>query len=537
MKKIKLLSAGLLTGISLLGFNPAQAQFKWSAQRPQDLFGPASTLISGVQNTGNDVTNFQSSELKVMVWDGDRPALGWSWKDGLVTGTIDLAGSNLRGTITDPDVVITHDETGNIIVTYVLHKDNTSSIWAEVWGFRGSSLALLQAPVQVDNLNGSNSSNPNIDLDFYLRDHGAVITFEQGGEIYGRIFNPATGPDRNIFNVSGRCFSGNNSQPDVAMYLENKTGGQTIVSFTYIHNDGRNKTLVLQQEDINNLINQAGSDCRVAYEVETVPAWQTLENPRIAAPTQLVTGIDPYDCQIVAHLNDSRKDYITGYNLNGTANGRGNIVRNILNNGYALSDCSNRFPAVSYVGKAIIASWVYDDGGCQQINGSEEILVKQLDLSGAPLYTDYSVVNDALVGSQRTVSVAGRHSIQNKALYTFYDEAYEGILYKSALFTNQNLRQGNASGLATLNSKLQVYPMPVTGTSTINYTIEEGEVSVALALYSLTGQKVKTLPVQNQAVGNYTTPLEKTGSELVPGLYELRLSSNKKQQSTKVVIQ
>ncbi|KAA9345654.1 T9SS type A sorting domain-containing protein [Adhaeribacter soli] len=545
MKNVKLLTLSLLTGGFLFAANPTQAQFQWAANPDNIMADPGGNQIYKVENTGNDVGEYNGKEFKIMAWDGLKPSFGWDWANGSVVGSEYIKGTSL-GTVRDPDIVMDAHWFGRIIITYELDQGSGPEIWAELWEFDGSNMNLINGPQQVDIPGNGPSSNPNIDTDF--KNKFGIITFEQNNEIYahGFEFYGSGGLNGNIFKVSGSCVSGvKSSQPDVALYFDWNTG-QTVVSFTYVYDDGSNKVLLLQQEDYYDVLNNGSSNCNIVYKVDYVNSGSVLETPRIAAPHQNISS-DPYDVQIVAHRIDNSNwlDQIVAYSMNAGAHGPGNFYTTVVNDQHSLEKCPNLYPAVAFVDKTVVVAWAYEDSNCGIINKDYEIVVRQLDYTGIPYYTDYSIANFDLNGNQYAPSVAGRHDMNNETLYSFYDDKQEYILYKSSHHSNQNLRKGNTkpftpatAGNTASKAGLNVYPMPVQNQATLQFTVAEGETVHALELYNLTGQKVRTFAASGKKAGVHSVEFNKkaAGSELASGVYLLRLTTNKSSQAIRVAV-
>lgn len=515
--------------------NPLQAQFVY-ATTPDDMIADQwGNNIHRVQNTGNDVGEFNGRPLKVMTWDGTLPSLGWDWGPGGSIASLELQGYSWGGRISDPDVVVDPMGKGYTAVTYVMDLGSGPAIWAELWRFNGSSMTPVMSPVQIDDLSGNPASNPNIDIDNDGSGDG-VITFEQDGKIYARAINIFNGPSGNLFDVSGRCLSGGKSfHPDVATFYD-KNRGNTIVSFTYVFDDGSDKILILQQEELSDIMNNPAASCNILKVIDKTPSFNLLQMPRIAAPSPNVSS-DPYDVQVVAHLKDLF-DRIKGYNKNMAAHGSGNVVTTILNSTSRLDNCNHGAPAVTYVDRSIIVGWTTMDVTCRLINGDDEILVRQLHDDGTPQYGIYAVANQNMGGNQFAVSVAGRYDLNLETFYTFYNDKDKFIIYKSSHNQNQAIRKGNVAETANTPAGLTVYPSPLQEKATINFTIGKDETAVALELYSLNGRKVRTYDVQGKTSGTHSLALNRSaeGSALASGIYLLRLNTSKTSQAIRVVI-
>ncbi|KAA9338983.1 T9SS type A sorting domain-containing protein [Adhaeribacter soli] len=540
MKKTSTHLLSLFTGLFLLMTSlTAQAQF-FPAVTPDDvMIDPTGGNIFSVRNTGNDVVDYSGRELRVMTWDGLNPSFGWDFDYGASVGSLRIEGLNL-GFVSDPDIVGDPQGSGLIAITYLLNQGGSNETWVEIHRFNGSTFNLYMPPMQVDNGSGTVCDNPNIDLDF--GPGRAVITYEQGSRIYARvldIFAPIL--LGNIFEVSGPCIGMPGFHPDVACYFDQNTGN-TTVTFTYIVYNGVQKRLVIQQEDLNFIISNPNTSCSAVYYPYNVAMSEVLDYPRVAAPIQNPLN-HPRDMHVVVRHGNPSMALIAGFTHHASSYGVGTIYPRKLNTEHNIYMCGdNSRPAVTYKGDYLIATWTYKDG-CY-ISGDSEIIMRLMMPDGATLYPDYSLVNVNLSGDQMASSVSGRHNyISDNTFYSFFDYNVNFMRYKSSDCANTNLRIARPEkpepAISKVNEGLKIYPVPVTGKASIEFSIGKEETGYSVEVVSITGKVVRTIDLKGAKEGNYKLEFnkEKGSLSLPAGVYLVKLNSSKTTKLTKFILQ
>jgi hypothetical protein len=117
---------------------------------------------------------------------------------------------------------------------------------------------------------------------------------------------------------------------------------------------------------------------------------------------------------------------------------------------------------------------------------------------------------------------------------------YPNLNYK-ADSTSIYLNPSSTTGINTivLNSeiKLNVYPNPIKGTATIEYSIlSNKEQKVALDIYNILGMKISTLINANQQNGTYKVYFNSENNNLNSGIYFIRLAVDGKIITKRVVV-
>lgn len=444
-----------------------------------------------VSNTGNDVVEFMGLPLKISVWDGQTPSLHWDFNNGAVTGE-----SQLQTSFTfvpdipfDPDVVINRTGTGEFIIVYQW----SGRIFFEAWRFNGVTCIPVESPTVVSSGAGF-AKSPDIDQS----DVTGAMVWEENHKIYGRTINMSTyamGPEVQF----GTCLSGQNREPDVAVY---DNGSERIASVVFINKFAGTTELIYQRHDLTAFEGGDPTTCTppLFWVLKSLPSgsWSGFKKPRIAATPYHVTLAHDYrDCQIVAtELYPGGYTKVVGFNHDEDVHGGEdfNMVTYTDAPSVDLQDCFNLFPVVSYVNcQRIMIEWFYHPGGsgpCLPITGWH-IIGRQLDMSGLPIYDDYAQisVNNGL--AYATPSVSGRFlagTFSSQSIFSTYSEALAfDIYYKNSDCTMPGMK---AHTTATLEqTQVEVFPNPFS--NRLNIKFDSELLPTSIDILNVKGQLLK----------------------------------------------
>ncbi len=455
--------------------------------------GFAETNASGsnqiqVSNTGNDVLDFFGYPLKISVWDGHSPSLHWDFNNGAVTGEKQLQTStySVPDLPYDPDVVINRNGSGEFIIVYQW----MGKICYEAWDFNGVTCNPIIPPTVVSS-GPAFANRPDIDQ----ADETAAMVWEQDFKIYGRTINMSTyvmGPQVQF----GTCLNGENRQADVAVY---DNGVDRIASVVFINKDAGISSLMYQRHDLTAFEGGGPTNC-FAPELrvlKTLPSgyWSGFQKPRIAATPYHVTFPHDYrDCQIVAtEFYPTGHTKVVGFNHDEDVWGPESFNQMTYTDppSIDLQNCGNFIPVVSYVNcQRIMVEWWYHPTGwgpCLPIFGYH-IIGRQLNMSGVPIYPNYSQISVNNGFEYGTPSVSGRFlaaTTASQSIFSTYSEAsLFDIFYKTSDCTMPGMK-GNIS--TTLEpSEIEVFPSPFS--NQLNIKLDAKAIPTSIDILNVKGQ-------------------------------------------------
>lgn len=379
----------------------------------------------------------------VMCWD--EPNAGIGWKDEMTgqSGNMALVSPIPGYDISDADIVV--NENGDCFIIYIVF--NYLYIEHYFYDQPGNNLLFVQ-PFNIPT--NFNPSNPNIDIGH----NGEVVAvWEEGGDIFAIFRDPVTGfANQNIRLIAS---GGMYRDPDIAIY-SHPWHNDKIVNITYIENSGITEQVDVMRGTYADLVNN--NMANFSFFTRGMPAnlpFESYGRPRIAANTIFDAQ---YDYTITVDFFDyaNNRNRILGFNTNSLSGNVDFIVNDKpvkhLPSGQMIEldlFCGNYEPVVTYCGDYFIIAWVFDDHGCDPgipnpVGVYTDILARQYNFDATLAYPTYSIVNHTLNWWQQNISVAGRFSPNNNALYTFYynDNQSKDIMYKSSHFNNQALKKG-----------------------------------------------------------------------------------------------
>ncbi len=490
-------------------------------------------------NTGCDVTQDSRGQLRVFVWESSATAstIGWEWTPAsgtpVVKNTQQIAGPS-TGTITDPDVVVTHPSSTTsliyILVTY-LHKTSTGqpNVFYEMWSFNPSNPTAALAKVIQNSVGTTHAvrvnptpststtpcSSPNVDVNSHDLTGGTIVTagdacivFAQNGNIFARVRQRVQQGWVNTIPVGGlstNTYQANSNglpckQPDVAMSYD--YGDDRIVHLTYVEIDAVAGT----QQVINH--QPAFTNVRIGNNIgdpETsllsAPSSHTIEFPRVATPAIPLSGNDVTDyCVVVRQSIASPVNQV----IWALGQNQGIFFDTDLNS--SIKGSTNERPVVTYAGDAIDVSWQYKSATGCTASVAYDVLQRWLYWGGNVGSANYSRVNTTTTGDQRIPCTAGRDltayypgtGLYYPAMYGFYDANAGAIKFKLASYANDPLRPApptNPGQPANPAEPIEVYPNPATGAATLHLPATAAKQEVVI-MDLLTGRTVarRTLP-------------------------------------------
>ena len=471
--------------------------------------------------------------LQVMVWGGGNPAFGWDYAG--TTGTAPIAGSGI-GNISQIDIVTDPSANPGDERVLIIYETNFSEVYFEVHSWTGATFTLTAGPTL---LSGSSSSvsHPNVDIYFNGR---AVMTWSENGVVYAQGYVlPALNLSPNVFKPSA-CITADCDRSDVASFRPNGAPGNRT-NFIFVANYGSFEELIIQRASWNQVWNGVSPVCAFGWtnviDAVTLSAEQ-FGVPRIACPNRLFPGLYVReDLSAVCLKYDNSTAFYTINNYTHHALSFGLNVFNtqpINTNPFDLSPCGNKYPTVSYAGEFIISTWTFDD--CMGlINGDLDIVARQLNFDGNPVFNDYSLVNQNVFGQQLYSANDGKFSTTQDCFYAWSDGTNQSIDYKFSFFTNQSLRKSTSSeALETEPTALEalefsVFPNPVADNAVFSIDLADNEIAESLEVYSLSGQLVDRVALTETGVGN--NQVEWQAAELPTGVYVVRLITNQRSES------
>ncbi len=536
MKTSKTILIGLMSAIVLTFSSSAVfAQFTLATTPEKYLPGTGSTVA--VQHVAADMTAFKSSELRVMAWDGDVASWAFDYRDGFLRGIFPLGqnGPASLGAPMDPDVVVDPSGSGRSIVVYI--DGNTNQIYREIFEYTDLGGKVVDAPKLVNPSPGICSS-PNVDVS---PNGDVVITWVQDGDVFARRFSFANDLYPHVLKVNGNDpispANGTCTSADVAIsgISSSVNGGNYMVDIVYNSDLATKSTTILQRLSLDEITSGGKGTKNKGYGfTKQIMSGElgTLGAPRIAAPAN--GALSPFDFTVVMRISDGIVDHIVALTHNLAINGFDNVVYHEINTKpNDLSTCTNSDPVVAYVGNSIITAWTYTDTACALLNGDQDVIVRQLDLSGNWLYPDYSVADLDINGNQLTPAISGRFSTTGLTFYAYFDQDKRDIAYKSSEFANLSLKKGSES-LPVAETSMEAYPIPMGNEATLNINIAKGETPVSLNVYNLSGQIVDQFDATSLNEGNNLITWNTKQENIDAGVYLIRLITDKTTKSITV---
>jgi len=507
---------------------------------------PEQQLIAqrSIQNTGCDIQAFSlGGTMGVAVCDGNIPKFTWKLS-GSASSYAAIAGTG-GGTITDPDIVLTHDGQ-NAIIVYI----QDGHCYYESWKWNTSLLTFqLNQSATLLSTALNTCTNPNIDIG-YSSNNGInyiVATWDEYmmiGSVYtvrGSVgfYNSST--NNFVFGPKVSITSSTNSyQPDVCINTDFSSGASTslnYVTFTYIQGSlTGTHSLCYRGDTWDDLYNNAGAGLNVQVTLKSAiyPTFG-LSRPRISANlgNNGLTLTNQKDFEIVVENLSDGGYKILGFNLDQGVQNPEVVITGSPN----ISNVNNGYPVVACMTDVIIVSWVY--GGV--INGGtpNEILSRQIcKISGCTIgtvapnnTTFYSVVNNNLQSNQHAPSIAGKNGLGN-TLYVWHDAgsgafSISTLQYKISLSLNTSLKLVNTDELE--NGELNFYPNPASTCVILDFGKNETWIGSQAVIMNMEGQTVKKFTIEN-----LSTSFEV--SNLKEGLYFIKVINSDQMVLKKVVI-
>ena len=536
MKRITFLQWACLL-LAFCGFSlQTQAQFVLASTPDNSASGPGTA--TNVVHTGTAEVEIPlgGTPFQVNCWDGASPS--WSWDLGGFTGTQPIAGTGF-GTVSDPDIVA--DPTAapgseRVLIVYILN----GRVFFEVHQRFGFAFANIVPPTMI-NGGATPCSFPNVDVS---RLGNVAFTYTQNGTVFGRGYNlPALALSPALVPISGCSGSTNNDRSDVAIFEPSITPGDWV-NFVYVATYGTSSArLCLQRIPFATLFGGGAPSCVFGnfHFLDGVSlSTEQFGIPRIACPTQFISFFDPKDLSIVClkYVNSTATYFVENYTHQAMSWGVDNFNQNTINNApFNISNCGNKYAAISYVGRFIIPVWIHEDcnGLIPGSGGNLDVVARQLNTNGNPwFFGTYSVVNTNVAGGQYWPSVAGRFSSAYDGFYCFYDQPTQDVLYKSSYFYNQSLKLHEEEEVAEEAAEFGVFPNPITENANITFSIGENEVGQEIAVFDVSGKQVARYNISNRGEGNHTIAWEENGQRLPAGLYIVHLVTDQRSETLKV---
>lgn len=502
-----------------------------------ELMASASTQVQ-VSNTGSSVMMYLGAPLRISVWDGQTPGFHFDYNNGAVTGEFPLQASaySVPDIPFDPDVVIDVNYGRDIIIVY---KWGTH-IFREIWRFTGLTCMPVSGPTVVSS-GALACQSPNIDQGVST---GAIV-WEQGGRVLARSIDMATyvmGPQVQY----GSCIPVNCLQPDVAVY---QNGSAALVNVVFYTNGGNTQDLIIHRSSLSDLTSGVTPAC-------SYPQFQVLSShtigtayflaPRVASfPFLTGSPHDPRDCEIVVgKILPSLNTQILGFNHRASAWGPNNYNPSILSMapGADLTPCGNFLPAVSYVAcDQIMVEWWYHptvSGPCLPLP-DQHILGRQLDLSGNPLYPNYSKIDwNTAYYKFGTPSVAGRYIAQygpNGSILSTYSESMAQLMFYKYSDCNIPFLKTAASDNFTESKADRVFPNPFNQSFTIEWEINSDDPVQSIQLMDMAGRILAQKEVPSEMADWGSVEMGENG--IPAGIYWVQLERASGNKMIKVIKQ
>ncbi len=481
-----------------------------------------------VVNTGNDMIGYEIQgtpfRMKITVADGSDPHIVFKKEDvyggGLVQTDIIDNIICLNTEIEDPDVVLVENLslTSETVDALIVFETVNGAINLVIKTFDNGNNSWFPNQNYSNGINLGQGTNPNIDIS------GSglfAITWEDNGNIMSitgicnYLGNYTFGPVVTIYDKSANQGL-NASLPDVSV---NYYGGASTYTdvVTYCFIEDKTKKLYVYQDDFNNLFGGVANITNLSIR-HSFNSTDMLGIPRIATPDNDHGGApyDEFDYTIVMGGVIDPQPGSMNYSILGFNKHFGTLS----DYNYEYSSTPNIYegkPVVAYAGDIIIVAWEIDAWGGNNFGlDGRDIIQHQLTYNGSFATAYYSRVNMDVTETQAIPSVAADYSYD--VLYSFYDENYMNIRFKSSHCNNQNLRIGRQHDI------IGIYPNPTTDILNVN-TKEDASIQ----LFDINGRMVYQ---DFLAAGNHKLDVSSYGK----GVYILRLNRMNDVQTQRVVI-
>ncbi|MCX6291659.1 MAG: T9SS type A sorting domain-containing protein [Bacteroidetes bacterium] len=384
---------------------------------------PINSGSTDVKHTNNDFREWTASSvdytMKVIVWDGTYPGLGWD--DGHSTGSV-LLGHGISGVVPfNPDVSLSSDGRWAIVVYEDL--GNSNSIVAETYQWN-NGYNLYNTTVLFKS--GASPKIDNNDNDYF------AIVWMKDSPQYGAIYScvvdlSGSGNSPNYYNEVVLQDAGSNNlsfyDPDVTVNADN-------VYYTFISDDGTDNTVNVEIQGWGAVESGSLSTGSSIYELQYSSSLYVYSKPRISS-NRISNWLSYMDWAVVAEAVNSNNNPST-QEIHGFIKWMSNLptVPYVYNNGslqgsssYDMSMIPNYEPVVSYIADYLYFLWTVDNssntlaGNLALIDQQDVIAIRtQWDgyIYGTNYYpSDYYVANYCTRNNDFAPSVSGRFAINS----------------------------------------------------------------------------------------------------------------------------
>lgn len=499
---------------------PVQAQFT-TAVIPETFVGVGASC----GNTGNDIRKSITGlgVMSVNVWDGASAGLSWD----------DLAGTSGFLTFTsptqDPDVTVL--DGGSTWWACVAYFSPGTGYFLDIYKYGGGVFSLSSSNL----LSGCTTPGLSINID---GDQTGDMVVVWDDPCVGRIMllgasTFLTGPPVLcnggvpivVTNTGGMVY------PDVTLYsIDGVRPQYGVVYLTYLRSNL--KRIFVTYDKFTSIC--AGVSNNVLMFTNTTSL--SYYTPRISCPPAATGTILDWSV-VVTEVSG------TGYDVLGFTRNAGTVLNfNYTNGTFILPVISqwNKYPAITYDGNynGIILSWksFYTGGGAGTFLAPAPVAI-QCDvfgnyIGGAMCGNGYMIVpffNFLTGAGEDAISNAGRDYAD--IMYTFCDNNFPDILWKTVPFTNCSLRSGESTSTA-VRSKESLFPNPVKDNFTINIPSVKNDIHVQMQIVDMSGKPVIDFNGTINAINENAAVIT---SKLASGVYMMKLTTADKNYNFRMV--
>jgi len=494
-----------------------------------------------IQNTGCDMQQLNSTSgyMFVAVCDGSpNPSFTWQPTGGIL-GSASIVPAPGGGTITDPDIVLTHDGL-NAIIIFIQNGHCYYESWrytnAVPFIFKINQLPImLSSPLMTASCPNSDiGCNKVTGIDYVAAtwDTKPVIStlFYTVMGAVGQ-YSGTSSAGSYIFSTSFAVTSGANSYtPDVCINSYNNNNVNfNYVTFGYVQGNLTGTHGIYYRGQTWATLNSSQTfSTSQTLAGATVNYPNTLRNPRVAAS---LFPVAQTDFALIAEYhtitnNQQVNQIVVKTSYNGTSN-PAVIINNSTTN---ITNYNNSLPVITYSGDEIIASWVYS-GPVSLNNTTSSILSRQLDRETGTVLTAntslYSVINDHYSVNYGAPSVAGKHNLNGNTLYVMSTPSSLDAVF-SPNVTCTSCRELSINNNDE-NTETKFYPNPVSSDLTIDFGNDASWIGATVEIMNITGQLVNKFTIDNLSSSINV-------SNLRNGLYIVRTTSTNQITLTKKIM-
>ncbi len=417
--------------------------------------------FDSVINTGNDAQDGNNvKEMKVNVWDGINPGLGWQYDNGLIDCHMSLPINTF-----DPDVVLIEIEglRQSPLITWfaiVVYEDASSgALYCDIYEYDLANNTFASPGYSTHNqiASSANGRLSSINIDAVSSGYYVIVWDDiNGNGIWAIEGSAPIAPSGTAVNSIAKGES-----PDVA--LLQRASNNIGIYVTFIDNSG--SEIHVNESHSNSGLNFGSAFWN--YNGYILPTNHTYSHPRIACPAFTVCG---KEWTIVfedktASTNDissvSMWCYGPGYNgikaYNYTDGGANSPMA--INSGN-----NNIFPVITYdnSNRYKIIGWETDYPTI--FNSIPTLIAINCNYDGTFAIScspDYLIVPKPYHDGDISLSVSGRYF--SKILYTFYEYGRSDIMFKDVVSCSSALRHRNPESTIIEDSdEIDIIPNPFT---------------------------------------------------------------------------